>query len=308
MRFSLGVLLLVILSVTATSFAYTSYPEHSEKQTTITDTPEYTVKYGDLNFMSLMEPNKYDSYMPLPNDRPSANRTEYFRMNYENMQDGKYTVTYPKKKKPFLKGTFWNGKPIGTWVYYYSNGDKMKEVVFSNGLWKGMETKWWPNGTLKYEKKVDRTEDVCGYRTDYNEQGAKVKESFYVRDVLLKEVFYKDGKKVDERAHNQPYHVWRNRKINPDGSRNEAHYKIHIATYSGEVPEYDIRVMNILKSRDIGEIEKIDNADGSVTYLAGPFEDYHIARRWLFTLETYGKPHAYILGYVEGKLVEQDCY
>ena len=307
MRTSLGILL-AIAALVGSAFTPQPTEELLAPSVLVGDTPEIKVSYGDPNFMSVMLPTKYDSYMPLPNDRPSANRSEYYRMNYENMQDGKYIVTYPKKNKPFLKGTLWKGKPVGTWVYYYSNGAKMKEVVFADGLWKGMETKWWPNGTKKYEKRVDRTEDVCGYRTDFNEEGAKIKESFFVRDVLLKEVIYDGGKAVEEIAYNQPYHVWRNRKILDDGSWNEAHFKIHIATYQTDASEYDLRVMDILKSRDIGEIERIENANGTVTYLAGPFEDYHIARRWLFTLEAYGKPKAYILGYVEGKLVEQDCY
>lgn len=272
------------------------------------DTPTYEISYGDEQYMLVMEPKIYDSYMPLLDDRPSSNRSEYFRMNYETLSNGIWTVNYPKKNKPFLVAKFWDGKPTGVWTYYYSNGVKMKEVVFADGMWKGMETKWHPNGNVKYERMVDRTQDVCGFRNDFDESGQKVRELLYVRDVLLLTRTFKEGKLVDERTENQPYHVWRNREQLQDTEKIIGTFKIHINKFAGEVPEYDQRIMRILESKNIGTIQEVKNADGSISLITSEFTDYKDARYWLYVLETYGQPNAYLIGYVNGELVEKHCY
>jgi antitoxin component YwqK of YwqJK toxin-antitoxin module len=272
------------------------------------DTPMHEISYGDEKYMIVMEPKLHDSYMPLLNDRPSANRSKYYRLNYEALSNGVWTVNYPKKKKPFLIATFWEGKPTGTWTYYYSHGVKMKEVVFNSGMWKGSETKWHPNGNVKYERTVDRTKDVCGYRYDFAPSGEKIREVLYVRDVKLLERTFEEGKLVDERTLNQPYHVWRNREQLGDTEKIIGTFKIHVNKFGGAVPEFDQRIMRILESKKIGTISEVKNDDGSTSLLTSEFTDYKDARYWIYVLETYGQPNAYIIGYINGEVVEEHCY
>lgn len=278
-------------------------------QTSVVDTPINLLIYGDESYMVLFNPAEYEGPVPLPDDIPGGSGSAYYRMRYESLSDGHWQVSYKDRKSAtYLRGTIWSGKPIGTWTYYFSNGHVMKEVVYSDGIWKGKERQFYPNGQLKFERVIDRTQDICGFHKRFDEDGNLLEEGFYVRDVLLKEVYYTAGKKSGERTFNQPYHIWRNRIQAAGGDESTATYQVHLKRYYGEVPDYDRTVMKLLQDRGIGTIEEVKNEDGSVSFVAGDFTDYKEARRWIFVLETYGMPRSYIMGYLNGKLVESRCY
>ena len=56
-------------------------------------------------------------------------------------------VSYVQGKVEF-EGNVQNGLKEGIWIYYYSNGQKMKEGVYTEGLKEGTWTYWAENGEI----------------------------------------------------------------------------------------------------------------------------------------------------------------
>ena len=82
------------------------------------------------------------------------------------LQDGKpFTGScYEKHEngKIAIKGQFKNGKKDGTWIYWYSDGQKRRETNFSENKKEGLTYYWYENGQkqkeimFKQDKNVDQ--------------------------------------------------------------------------------------------------------------------------------------------------------
>ena len=55
---------------------------------------------------------------------------------------------YPGGQKKSV-GVYKNGKPDGTWTWWYENGQKMMEGVFVGGKRSGIWNTWYTNGQVK---------------------------------------------------------------------------------------------------------------------------------------------------------------
>lgn len=65
--------------------------------------------------------------------------------------DGYYREYYPDGK-PFVEGTYKNGRQVGVWTYWHNNGTKSRQVTYKNGMPDGSWESHRADGTLEAKR------------------------------------------------------------------------------------------------------------------------------------------------------------
>ncbi len=84
----------------------------------------------------------------------------------------------PYENEKLFMGKVSNGKKIGKWKYWHSNGQKKEEGTYKNGKLDGKMTKWFENGQKGYEG-IFKDGKLHGLWTEWYENGQKKKEGTY---------------------------------------------------------------------------------------------------------------------------------
>lgn len=294
---------IVLPGVMTTDFVDTSIA--TERDEFMWTVKEHQIEYGDPNYMVPFDPATYTGHTPWPDNKALGNNQTYYRMDYERLEDGIWLVSYPKKKKKlFLRATVIDGQPAGTWMYYYSNGNKMKQFLFEDGIWKGSYTAWYHKKQLMVEQFIDKTQETCGTRKVYDAKGNVISKTWLIRDVDILTRFFEKGELVKEAAHNQEYFAWR---ATNEAIRQEKAIKVIYKVYFGRYTEkVEAEEAEILLEMGTEKIEREDRR-GTDYYIGGNFNTYDEALLKVDRLYQLGFPQAYVVAFIDGRRVGLDC-
>ena len=272
----------------------------------------FKIIYGQEPYMITFNPVLYNGHTPWPDDKSQANGAMYYRLDYDHLEDGLWMVYYDEAKtKLFCEAHVLEGEPTGIWLYYYSNGQRMKEFSFEDGVWKGNVRRWYPSGRLHYEQVMDRTQDVCGHKQEFDSVGTLISESYFMRDVLLQTLYYDGGQVYGSETFNQGYHVWRkkNQQLSEGQPIDNLKFRIYAGHYKDGVDKKHTRLLKKypeLKDFDTGMFTR-QRSDGTTDYFVGDFENFERAEEIVADLKAHLYDGLQVVGFVDGKPIGEDC-
>ncbi|MDD3876558.1 MAG: hypothetical protein PHT69_08045 [Bacteroidales bacterium] len=87
-------------------------------------------------------------------------------------------VSYYPDHKIKLEGHYKNSQRDGIWTYYYDNGNKWSEAVYTDGINNGKTTTWYENGKMRYEGQYAEGEKIGNWKF-WTEDGELAEEINY---------------------------------------------------------------------------------------------------------------------------------
>ena len=113
--------------------------------------------------------------------------------------DGLAAEYFENGQKKYENHYYYDGvttQKVGTWIDWYSNGQKSVETTYKDGEWDGLWTVWYDNGQ-KWSEKTYKDGKLDGKRTKWYENGQKWYEVTYKDGELIKETNWdKDGNEL----------------------------------------------------------------------------------------------------------------
>jgi len=287
-------------------FAFSASASEDDDQET------FKILYGQAPYMVEVNPSTYRGHAPWLDDRTQENGAIYYRLDYERLEDGIWQVYYDQEMTQlFCEAHVLEAEAVGIWTYYYSNGKQMKEFVFEDGIWKGNMKRWYRTGKIHYEQNMDRTQDVCGHRMEFDSTGKLIRETYYLRDVLLRRLNYKDGKIVRTETFNQGYHVWRQKNaLLRNGRRPEGMlFRLYVGYFDEGLPQKEAKTLK--RYPELANLEEVtykrERGDGTVDVFVGAFVDYKRAAAISDELRMYLFEDVQVMGFVDGKPFGERC-
>jgi len=272
----------------------------------------FRIVYGETPFMIAIDPVMYNGHTPWPDDQSQSNGAEYYRLDYERLEDGVWMVYYDREQTQlFCRAEIVEGNPVGKWLYHYSTGSRMKEFQFESGVWRGNMKRYYPDGSLHYEQVMDRTQDICGHRMEFDELGKLIGESFFLRDVLLQRIEYGNGAIKDAKAYNQGYHLWRkeNKKRTMGQDVEGLIFRIYVGEYQDGIPSAKTKTLNrVAELKDYNSEQFVrSNSNGTKGYFIGEFDDFREAAEVAHRLKLFLFEGVQVIGFVNGKPIGDEC-